>query len=165
MTRFWLKCKFRVKFISNLAVKRKPLNMRSQDFWLGGQIANYRHWRHQKFLNELLWNKNIVEWKIRNQGVGWHKTRISLKVNRNFCWRSTESQKPAGQPVSDRPGRPVFLQKVFVHCSIYPMKNFPKGGHGWNIKICDFGRGSQKNKQKKLLRFLQEWLIFKTFFG
>ena len=32
----------------------------------------------------------------------------------------------AGWPVSDRPGRPVFLPKV--HCSMYQMKNFQKRG-------------------------------------
>ena len=31
-----------------------------------------------------------------------------------------------GQPISDRPGRPVFLQKVFVYCSMHLMKNFQK---------------------------------------
>ena len=52
------------------------------------------------------------------------------------------------RPVSDRAGRPVFLQKVFVYCSMYLMKNFRNGEHGWGVKICDFGRGSQKKKQK-----------------
>ena len=73
---------------------------------------------------------------------------------------------PAVRPVSDRPGRPVFLQKVFVHWSMYLMKNFQKGGgHGWGVKICDSGQGSQKKKSKKILRFLQKWLNFEIFFG
>ena len=38
--------------------------------------------------------------------------------------------RPAGRPVSDRPGRPVLLQKVFLHCSMYLMKNFQKRAHG-----------------------------------
>ena len=45
------------------------------------------------------------------------------------------------------------------------MKNFQKGrGHELGVKICDFRRGSQKKKNaKKVLRFLQQCLNFKTF--
>ena len=50
---------------------------------------------------------------------------------------------PAGRPVSDRPGRPVFLQKVFVHCSMYLMKNFQKGGRGM---------GDRAGQVRKLVR-------------
>ena len=32
-------------------------------------------------------------------------------------------------------GRPVFLQKVFVHCSMHLMKNFQKGGMGKVLKF------------------------------
>ena len=39
------------------------------------------------------------------------------------------ADRPAGQSVSDRRGRPFFfLLKVFVHCSMYLMKNFQKEG-------------------------------------
>ena len=31
---------------------------------------------------------------------------------------------PANRSVSKRPGRPFFSQKIFVHCSMYLMKNF-----------------------------------------
>ena len=58
------------------------------------------------------------------------------------------ASRPAGQPVSDRPGRPVFLVKVFLHYSMYLKKNFWKGGHGWGVKICDFRWGLRKTTQK-----------------
>ena len=38
---------------------------------------------------------------------------------------------PTDQPVSNRPGRPFFLQEIFVHCSMHITKNFQIGeGHG-----------------------------------
>ena len=55
---------------------------RSQDFWLGGGpkpkiTCNdvIRNFRKRNFL----WDKDIVEWKIRSRGPVWHETRISLK--------------------------------------------------------------------------------------
>ena len=42
---------------------------------------------------------------------------------------------PAGQPVSLRAGRPVFLRKVFVHGSMHVIKNFQKGGIGEVLKF------------------------------
>ena len=88
-----------------------------------------------------------------------------------------------------------FLQKVFVHCSLFNVSNkkFSKGEGG--MAVSDFGRGSQKKNaklflsekknfffserkslafffsekknvsEKKLFRFSQKWLNFKTFFG
>ena len=52
----------------------------------------------------------------------------------------------------------VFLQKVFVHCSMHLMKNFQKGGDGWGVKICDFkwDKILQKIKKKIFLRILQK---------
>ena len=61
---------------------------------------------------------------------------------------------PAGRTDSDRPGRLVILRKVFVHCSMYLIKNFRKGGgHGLGVKICDCGRGFQKKKRKIIFVF------------
>ena len=72
---------------------------------------------------------------------------------------------PASRLVSNRPGRPVFLQKVFVHCSMYLMKNFQKGGMGEVLKFVTLDGGIRK-KAKKIVFvfFLQKWLNFKTFF-
>ena len=53
---------------------------RSQDFWLGGgQTTNPMKWRHQKFSKEnFLWDKDIVDWKIRNRG-------LCLAYNQDFA--------------------------------------------------------------------------------
>ena len=44
------------------------------------------------------------------------------------------------------------------------MKNFQKGGHGSGVKICDFGRGSQKkNATKNFCVFCKNDSIFRPF--
>ena len=44
------------------------------------------------------------------------------------------------------------------------MKNFQKGEwHGWGVKICDFGRGSQKKRQKNLCFFYKNDSILRPF--
>ena len=54
---------------------------RNQDFGMGGgkpQIACndvIRTFRKRNFL----WDKDIVEWKIRSSGLVWHLPRILLK--------------------------------------------------------------------------------------
>ena len=60
-----------------------------------------------------------------------------------------------------------FLPKVFLHYSMYLMKNFQKGGHGWGIKnlILDGGlrKTSNPEKRKKILAFFcvfQGWKFF-----
>ena len=83
-----------------------------------------------------------------------------LDPTRPVIFKSTAgwpAGRQAGQPVSDRPGWPFFLQKDFVHWSMYLMKNFQKGGHVWGVKICDFGRWSQKKKNAK--NFCVFWKI------
>ena len=49
------------------------VHSRSQDFELGGgggQTTNYMQWRHGVFSKEeLLWDKDIVEWKTRSCGL------------------------------------------------------------------------------------------------
>ena len=58
--------------------------------------------------------------------------------------------------VFDRPGRPVFLQKVFFHYSMYLMKNFQKeGGKGEVVKYVTLDGGLRK-KTQKFLRFLRK---------
>ena len=81
---------------------------------------------------------------------------------RIFSTRPVNFKLIAGWPVSDRPGRPVFLQKVFVHCSMYLMKNFQKGrgrGMGEVLKFVTLD-GDLRKKGKNFLRFLQKWLSF-----
>ena len=60
-------------------------------------------------------------------------------------------------------GRPVFLQKVFVHCSMYLMKNFQNGGAWRGVKICDFGRGLRKKTLKKFCVFCKNDSILRPF--
>ena len=48
---------------------------------------------------------------------------------------------------------------------MYLMKNFQKGSMGEVLKFVTLDGGLRKKTQKKLLRFLQKWLNFKTFFG
>ena len=43
--------------------------------WGGEQTKNHLQWSHQKFL----WDKDIVEWKIRSPGLVWHLTKSFLK--------------------------------------------------------------------------------------
>ena len=40
-----------------------------------------------------------------------------------------------------------FLPKVFLHYSMYLMKNFQMGGHGWGIKNLILDGGLRKNFQ------------------
>ena len=56
-----------------------------------------------------------------------------------------------GRSTGFRPARSTgFLPKVFLHYSMYLMKNFQKGGgHWWGVKNCDLRRGSQKKKTQK----------------
>ena len=58
-----------------------PVHRCSQDFWLGvGQTKNLMQWSHQKFSKEeFLWDKDIVEWKIRSRGLVWHLTESFRK--------------------------------------------------------------------------------------
>ena len=55
---------------------------------------------------------------------------LKMEPVRIFSTRPVNFKIIAGRPVSDWPGRPFFLQKVFVHCSTYLMKNFQKKGRG-----------------------------------
>ena len=59
------------------------------------------------------------------------------------------------QLVSDRPVRPFFLQKVFVHCSMHLMKNFQKVGMDEVLKFMTPGGGLRK-KRTKFLVLLQK---------
>ena len=43
---------------------------------------------------------------------------------RIFSTRQVNFKIYADQPVSDRPGQPVFYRRFFVHCSMHFMKNF-----------------------------------------
>ena len=71
---------------------------------------------------------------------------------------------PAGQPVSDRPGRPVFLQKVFVHCSMYVMKIFQKrGGMGEILKFVTLDGGLRKKSKKNFCIFFKNDSILRPF--
>ena len=57
-----------------------------------------------------------------------------------------------------------IFTEVFFHCSMYLTKNFQKGEmHGWGVKICDFGRESQKKKEKKLFFFAKNDSILRPF--
>ena len=70
----------------------------------------------------------------------------------------------AGRPVSDRPGRPVFLQKVFVPCSMYLMKNFQKGGGmGEVLKFVTLDGGIRKKKRKNFCVFCKNNSILRPF--
>ena len=67
---------------------------------------------------------------------------------------------PAGRPVSDRPGQPVFLPKVFVRCLMYQMKNFQKwGGMGEVLKFVTLNGGLRK-KRKKVFFFFAKMTQF-----
>ena len=81
-----------------------------------------------------------------------------MELVRIFSTRRVNFKIIAGLPVSDRPGRPVFLQKVFVHCSTYLMQNFQKGGGmGEVLKFVTLDRFSEKKNAKKLFCvFLQK---------
>ena len=51
-------------------------------------------------------------------------------------------------------------------CSLFNVSNekFSKaGGHGWGVKICDFGRGSQKKMQKNFCVFCKNDSILRPF--
>ena len=54
-----------------------------------------------------------------------------------FSTRPVNFKLYAGRPVFDRPAQPVFLQKDFVCCLMYLMKNFQKreGGVGEVLKF------------------------------
>ena len=70
-----------------------------------------------------------------------------------FATRTVNFKIIAGRPVSDRPGRPVFLPKVFVHCSMYQMKNFQKGEV---LKFVTLEGDLRKKNAKKVCFFLQK---------
>ena len=80
--------------------------------------------------------------------------RPEMEPVRIFPTRLVNFKIMAGRPVSDRPSRPVFLQKVFVRCSMYLTKNFQKGGMGEVLKFVTLDGGLRK-KLKKVLFFLQ----------
>ena len=57
-----------------------------------------------------------------------------------------------------------FLQKVFLHYSMFLMKNFQNGGgHGWGVQMCDFRRGSEKKTQKNFCVFCKNDSILRLF--
>ena len=65
--------------------------------------------------------------------------------------------RPAGVLVSDRPGRAVFLQKVFFHCSMHLMKSFRKArGIGEVLKFVTPDGGLRKKNASNFLRILQK---------
>ena len=65
---------------------------------------------------------------------------------RIFSNRPVNFKIIAGRPVSDLPGRPVFLQ-VFLHYSMYLMKNFQKG-MSEVLKFVTSDEGLRKKTQK-----------------
>ena len=128
---------------------------------------------------EKYWRKTFENF-LKLEKCGTLRKSILLNILRKTCywfplnqkWNRSGFSRPdwpvnfkiiAGWPVSDRPGRPVFLQKIFVHCSMHQMKNFQKGGMGEVLKFVTLTGVSEKHA-KKLLRFLQKWLNFKTIF-
>ena len=71
-----------------------------------------------------------------------------------FPTRPVNFKIMAGRPVSDRPGRPVFLQEVFVHCSMYLTKNFQTGGGmGEVLKFVTLDGGLRKKRKKSFVFF------------
>ena len=69
---------------------------------------------------------------------------------RIFSTRPVNFKIYAGRPVSDRPGRPVFLQKIFVHSSMRLIKNFKRGGMGEVLKFV-IPDGGLRKKRKKIV--------------
>ena len=88
---------------------------------------------------------------------------MRAKSSKQLCASMTRARDGTGQDFLDptRPvnfkliaGRPVFSQKVFLHYSMYLMKNFQKGGSmGEVLKFVTLDGGLRK-KRKKFLRFL-----------
>ena len=64
---------------------------------------------------------------------------------------------PAGRPVFWPARSTGFLQKVFVHCSMYLMKNFQNGGGMGEVqKFVTLDGGLRKETQNNFCVFLQK---------
>ena len=81
-------------------------------------------------------------------------SRAEMEAVRIFSTRPINFKIIASWPVSDRPGRTFFLQKVFLHYSMYLMKNFQKGGGmGEVLKFVTLDGGLWKKAQKNFCVF------------
>ena len=110
-------------------------------------------------------NYNINAANCNRDGTGQNFLDPTRPVNFKII-AGWPAGRPAGWPVSDRPGRPFFLRKVFLHYSMYLMKNFQKGGGMDDVlKFVTLDGGLRKKNGEWFLCFLQKWLNFKTFFG
>ena len=66
----------------------------------------------------------------------------SMPVDRSVDWFLTG------------PGRTIFLQKVFAHCSMYLIKNLKKGGSkGEMLKVVTLNEGLRKKRKKIFVVF------------
>ena len=88
-----------------------------------------------------------------------------MKPVRIFSTRPVNFKIIAGRPVDRFLTGPLdrFFYRRFLFTVHVFNEIFSKGGHGWGVKICDFGRGSQKRTQKNFCVFCKNDSILRPF--
>ena len=100
-----------------------------------------------------------------------------LIYTQNLIWPATRPRDGTGQDFLD-PTRPVnfkiiagwparstgYFTEGFSSLFNVFKEKFSKGGHGWGVKICNFGRGSQKKKRKKSFAVFAKMIQFYDLF-
>ena len=139
------------------------------NFWVRSKLSmnqNFFSKANQRFLSSFFFFFFLNIWAaIKSLCAVLYMFESEMEPVRIFSTRPVNFKiyagwppaRPAGRPVSDRPGRSFFLQKVFVHSSLHLMKNFQNRGTMSEVLKFVTPDGGLKKKQPKLFGvFLQK---------